>query len=138
MRANADYHEPIRFFDARRIRLRIAQIDEVYILSGLDLLWRAVVDKHRLAAPCDSQALADLHWGEVDLGRRQRQGVARRVEAVDERPNRRGNPDRADCRRGQDQKIAARLACMCSAGIVLRQIGHSTLGYFAVALSLPP
>jgi hypothetical protein len=28
---------------------------------------------------------------------------------------------------GQNQKIASRLAGMCSADIVLRQIGHSTL-----------
>ena len=79
------------------------------------------------------ETLADLHRSEIHLGGGESQGVARRVETVDEWPNRRGDPDSADSRGGQDQKIAPRLPDMCSADIVLRQIGHSTL-----IISRPP
>src|SRR4051794_2414580 len=133
MGANADYDEPFGFLDARRIRLRIAQVGDVHILGRLDLLRGTVVDEDGFAAPRDSQTLANLHGREIDLGGRQSQGVACRVQAVDERPNRRGDPDSTDRRRGQNQKIAPRLAGMCSADIMVRQIGHPTL-----IISRPP
>jgi len=43
---NADYNEPLRFLDARRIRLRITQVGEVHVLGGLDLRG-AMVDEDR-------------------------------------------------------------------------------------------
>src|SRR3954466_9218768 len=92
-----------------------------------------MVDEDGFAAPRDGQTLADLHGREIDFRCGQSQGVARRVQAVDERPNRRGDPDSTDGRRGQNQEIAPRLAGMCSADIALRQIGHPTL-----IISRPP
>src|SRR5580692_8534336 len=133
MRANADYDEPFRLLDAGRILLRIAQVGEVHVLGSFDLLRGAVVDEDGFSAPGDGQTLADLHRGEIDFRGGERQGVACRVEAVDEWPNRRGDPDSTDGRRGQNQKIAPALAGMCSADIVLRQIGHPTL-----IISRPP
>ena len=124
MRAHADHDEPFRLLDARRIRLRVAQFGDVDVLRRLDLLRRAVVDEDRLAAPRHGQPLPDLHRRQIDLGGRQRQRVARRVEAVDERPDRDRGADRAERAGGQNQKIAPRAAVMGLVDVRVRRVGH--------------
>ena len=51
VRADADDDKPFRFLDAVGIGLRFAQLRDVDILRGLDLLGRAMRDKDRLALP---------------------------------------------------------------------------------------
>ena len=124
MRAHADHDEPFGLLDARRIRLRIAQFGDVDVLRRLDLLRRAVVDKDRLAAPRHGQPLPDLNRRQIDLGGRQRQRVARRVERVDERPDGDRGADRAERAGGQNQEIAPRAAVMGLVDVRVRRIGH--------------
>src|SRR5438046_1618361 len=82
-------------------------------------------DKDRFALPGDGQALTDLDRRKVDLGGGERQGVARRIERVDERPNACRNADAADRARGQNQEVAPGFTGMRLANILVRDIGHS-------------
>src|SRR3954454_13249241 len=86
MRADPDHDEPFGLLDTGRIRLRIAQIGDVDLLRLLGFGRRAMVDEARLAAPWHCQTRPRLDRREIDLGARQRQRVARRIEGVDEGP----------------------------------------------------
>src|SRR4051794_1590285 len=124
MRAHADHDEPFRLFNARRIRLRIAQFGDVDLLRRLDLLRRAMVDKDRLAAPRHSQPLPYLNRRQIDLGARQRQRVARRVERIDKRPYSDRGADRAERTGGQNQEIAPRAAVVGLVDVRVRRVRH--------------
>src|SRR4029077_5572167 len=115
MRAYADDDKPLRSLDAVGIGLRLAQLRDVGILRGLDLLGRAMRDKDRLALPDGGQALTDLDRGQVHFGGGERQGVARRIERGDERPNGCRNADAADRARSQNQEVAPGFTRMCFA-----------------------
>ena len=77
------------------------------------------------------QALPDLDRRKVNLGRRQRQCVARRIKGVDKRPDGRGDPDAADRSSRQIEKVAPRFARMRLVNVLLRHVGHSITSYSA-------
>src|SRR3984893_3466540 len=129
MRAYADDDKPLRSLDAVGIGLGFAQLRDVGILRGLDLLGRAMRDKDRFPLPRDGEALTDLDRRKVHLGGGKRQGVARRIEGVDERPGRRSNADAADRARGQNQEVAPGFTGVRLANILLRNIGHPRTSY---------
>src|SRR6266403_698447 len=129
MGADADDNQPFRFLYPVGILLWIAQLRDVDVLRGLDLLGRAMRDKDRLALPGDGQALTDLDRCQVHLGGGERQGVARRIEGGDERPYGCSNADAADRARGQNQEVAPGFTGMRFAYILLRDIGHSRTSY---------
>src|SRR5439155_10796392 len=125
VRADADDDKPFRFLDAVGIGLRFAQLRDVDILRGLDLLGRAMRDKDGLALPDRGQPLTDLDRRQVHLGGGKRQSVARRIEGGDEGPHGCGNADAADRARGQNQEVTPGFTLMRFAYILLRDIGHS-------------
>src|SRR6516165_2013928 len=129
MRAHADDDQPFGFPNAVRILLRITQLRDVDVFCRLDLLGCAMSDKDRLAAPRDGQTLTDLDRCEVNLGSRKRQCVARRVQGVDERPNRRDDTDAADRSGRQQQEVAPCFTWMRFATVLLRDVGHSQTSY---------
>src|SRR6516164_3302376 len=129
MGADPDDDQPFRLLDAVRILLRIAQLRDVDVFGGLDLLRGAAGDKDRFAAPGDGQALADLDRCEIDLGAGERQCVARRVERVDKRPDRRDHPDAADRTGSQIEEVAPCFVRVRPTNVLLCYVGHSQTSY---------
>ena len=101
MGADADHHEPRlailggTIVVARRRTLgkigvpreRVAQIVDLNVLRRGNLLVGAVADEDRLAAPHDSDRLARLDMGDIDLGARQRQRRCVGIYLVEQRPD---------------------------------------------------
>jgi len=89
VRAGADQAQPLGLAGLVPIRvlLRIGHGRIVVLHRRGDLHRLAVADEQRLAAPLHDHLLARRHLGQVELDRRQRQRVGRRIELVDERPD---------------------------------------------------
>src|SRR3990170_4514733 len=67
MRADADDDQPFGQLHALLVRLRVGQRAEIDGARLFDLLGRAPVDEHRLAAPDHRDALAGLDAPQIDL-----------------------------------------------------------------------
>lgn len=109
MGANANHDEPFLALDTLGIGLRVPQIVHRDRLGLGDLLLRAVTDEYRLAAPDDGHDLTRLNRRQVDLRRRHRKRVRRRIQTIDQGPGKGGSTNRCAGARSQDQKIPTRL-----------------------------
>ena len=101
---NADYNPWSWLFttDHKRVGiLYLISITLFFFLGG------AAADEDRLAQPFHRQLGAHVHARDVDIDRRQRLHVGRRVHLVHERPDGGADGNRAGPRRGVIEEVAA-------------------------------
>lgn len=122
MRADTNHDEPLRALDTLSVRLGVAQLAHVHVLSLLDLIRSTVTDKHGLAAPLDDGifTLGDVGHVDLDLGERKdiARGTHRRQEVGNGRTSARGSQGTE----ATDQEVGEGTVRLGGLGTVLAEV----------------